>query len=121
MTDAVGPSSADVLFRMVRLHALTRQKWKRSEGLSLVEYAVVEAIGTWPGLTPSVIAITLGLPRNLLSALLASLADAGLLTRLPDPQDARRVRLFLTTEGHRVRASCLKHWEKILQAMGEQS
>lgn len=121
MTDSAEPSAADVLFRMVRLQALTRQKWKRAEGLGLIEYAVIEAVGTWPGLTPSVIAITLGLPRNLLSALITGLTQSGLLTRVADAQDARRARLYLTTDGHRVRAACLRHWQKILKTMGEHS
>lgn len=53
---------------------------------------------------PSALALALNVPRYDISRTLARLEAAGLLTRQPDAQDARRTELHLTAFGQEVRA-----------------
>jgi DNA-binding MarR family transcriptional regulator len=56
------------------------------------------------GLPPGQVAKQLGLSTPTVTRTAARMESAGLLTREPDPDDRRLVRLFLTERGHQLRA-----------------
>jgi DNA-binding MarR family transcriptional regulator len=101
------------LFAFLRTQALVRRSWGRFRGLGVVEYGVLEAVARFPGSTPSSVAAQLDLPRSAVSACVASLSEAGLLRRVEHGADARRVRLLLTEQGHRIRVQCAARWSAI--------
>lgn len=73
-------------------------------GLSLREFIVLSYVGGGD-YQPSALAEALGVPRYDISRTLGQLQAAELLTRSPDPADARRSHLRLTAEGETCRAA----------------
>lgn len=86
-------------------------RFARSAGVPEDQHAVtVVFLLVWNGpLRPSAVAAELGLSAAGTSRLIESLATAGLVTRTPDPDDARATRIALTEQG--VAAAAVLHEE----------
>ena len=89
--------------------------WAMDHGLNLVskhmlatlgvtgpQRAVIRLIGRDPGLTAGEIADRAHQDRSTLSVILRRLEENGHVARTGDPEDLRRVRLYLTPSGERV-------------------
>lgn len=96
--------------RVVRLceaeFGITRREWRVLAQLALVE-----------GPLSSVLAERAGLDRARTSRAVSSLADKGLLTRKPRPDDRREVRLHLTDAGRALYTALLPRVAQINQEL----
>jgi DNA-binding MarR family transcriptional regulator len=73
-----------------------------SFGVTGPQRLVLRIVGVFPGLTAGDLARTLHVHPSTLTGILKRLETRGLLRRLSDPSDARRVRLELTAKGRRL-------------------
>ena len=71
-------------------------------GMSAVEYAVVSLLGTEGPSTPGEIAQSMAAPPSTLSSVLDRLERRGVVTRQPNPDDARSMLVRLSDEGRDV-------------------
>ena len=71
-------------------------------GVTGPQRLVIRIVGTFPGLSAGDLARTLHVHPSTLTGILQRLETRGLLRRLTDPEDARRVRLELTARGKRL-------------------
>lgn len=71
----------------------------RQQELSLMALMVAGCVFAMPGITVSEMARRLGLSKSHTSELVESLSRKGIVTKEPDPQDKRLLRLFLSEEG----------------------
>lgn len=75
---------------------------QHSRGLTMAQYGFVEALlDTAEPIAVGTLAIKAGLSRPSATTMARTLAEAGIVERSGDPQDARVVRLALTAEGRR--------------------
>lgn len=79
-------------------------------GLSVAQHEVLQAIGRGEGLTQQELAQSLQVVKSNISGLLQRLEKQRLVSREPNPADARSKHLLLTDKGHRVlrRSSALQ-------------
>jgi MarR family transcriptional regulator, organic hydroperoxide resistance regulator len=75
----------------------------REHGVRVGQHIVLSALWDQDGLTPGEIARRLGAATPTIVNTATRMEEAGLVTRKPDPADARLVRLFLTPHGLSVR------------------
>ncbi len=73
-------------------------------GVRVGQHIVLSALWDQDGLTPGEIARRLGTTTPTIVNTATRMEEAGLVTRRPDPADARLVRLYLTPHGRSVRA-----------------
>jgi MarR family transcriptional regulator for hemolysin len=73
-------------------------------GVRVGQHIVLSALWDQDGLTPGEIARRLGTTTPTIVNTATRMEEAGLVTRRPDPADARLVRLYLTARGRSVRA-----------------
>jgi len=71
-------------------------------GVTGPQRLVLRIVGTFPGLSAGDLARTLHVHPSTLTGILQRLEKRGLLRRLTDPADARRVQLEITTRGKRL-------------------
>ena len=71
-------------------------------GVTGPQRLVLRIVGTFPGLSAGDLARTLHVHPSTLTGILQRLEARGLLRRLTDPSDARRVQLEITTKGKRL-------------------
>ncbi|WP_243089559.1 MarR family winged helix-turn-helix transcriptional regulator [Thermus neutrinimicus] len=102
-------------YSLMRLLLARAKEVFAQEGLSLMQAEVLRLVRGGVDL-PSRLAEHLEVLPSQVSHLLASLEEAGLLTRHPDPQDRRRVLLRLTPQGEAVQQRLQEAW---LQAYGQ--
>jgi DNA-binding MarR family transcriptional regulator len=82
-------------------HSLERAS-KRMEttiGVTGQQRMIIRILGRYPGITPGAVARTLWIDAGTLSAALKRLEHKGLVRRVPDTVDRRRVMLHLTDAG----------------------
>jgi DNA-binding MarR family transcriptional regulator len=103
---ATHPDDHDTTLEVVRAlwsvhHALeaASERMEASIGLTAAQRIVVRTLGRFPGTTPGRLAELLGVHPGTISTQIRRLEARGLVTRLRDPRDARRVMLGLTLEG----------------------
>ena len=72
-------------------------------GVRVGQHIVLNALWDTDGLTPGEIARRLGAATPTIVNTATRMEEAGLLTRRPDPDDARLVRLYLTPRGRSAR------------------
>lgn len=79
-------------------------------GLSFAEYLVLVRLWrAWPAtLVQSQLAVDLGVERSSMSTLLSSLEQRGLVARSPDPDDGRRLHVYLTDRGRALEPAVLR-------------
>jgi len=85
------------------LRALSK-RMQRQLGVTGPQRLALRIIGRSPGLPASALASALHLHRSTVTGLILRLSGKGLIRRLGDPVDARRVRLVLTERGARINA-----------------
>ena len=71
-------------------------------GVTGPQRLVLRIVGTFPGLSAGDLARTLHVHPSTLTGILQRLEARGLLRRLTDPEDARRVQLEITAKGKRL-------------------
>jgi len=71
-------------------------------GVTGPQRLVLRIVGTFPGLSAGDLARTLHVHPSTLTGILQRLEARGLLRRLTDPNDARRVQLEITAKGKRL-------------------
>ena len=71
-------------------------------GVTGPQRLVLRIVGTFPGLSAGDLARTLHVHPSTLTGILQRLEARGLLRRLTDPDDARRVQLEITAKGKRL-------------------
>lgn len=71
-------------------------------GVTGPQRLVLRIVGTFPGLSAGDLARTLHVHPSTLTGILQRLVARGLLRRLTDPSDARRVQLEVTAKGKRL-------------------
>jgi DNA-binding MarR family transcriptional regulator len=101
LTSAAAEATATDVRAGVRLLArLARvaEQACRSTGISLPQYRLLVSISDAPG-RASTLAASLGVSRPTLTSLVDGLEHAGLLRRVPVPNDRRGIRLELTAAG----------------------
>jgi DNA-binding MarR family transcriptional regulator len=88
------------------------------EAVSLTpsEGTVMRYLFPHPGALPSEVASATGLQRSNLSAVLRGLEEKGLIERVADPEDARRVRVHPTAEAIRNYALVRREWGSAVAA-----
>ncbi|MCP9480738.1 MarR family transcriptional regulator [Shimia sp. CNT1-13L.2] len=87
-------------------HAFTRlyKGMLKDMNLTYPQFLVMLLLWQEDGQIVSAIGKRLGLESNTLTPLLKRLEKAGLVTRVRDPEDERRVRVSLTSEGRALRS-----------------
>jgi DNA-binding MarR family transcriptional regulator len=97
---AAETTSSDVRAGVRLLARLARvaEQACQSTGVSLPQYRLLVSISDAPG-RASTLATTLGVSRPTLTSLVDGLEQAGLLQRVPVPNDRRGIRLELTDAG----------------------
>jgi DNA-binding MarR family transcriptional regulator len=85
-------------------HGLDRASrgMQASFGVTGPQRLVLRIVGTFPGLSAGELARTLHVHPSTLTGILQRLVARGLLRRLTDPSDARRVQLEVTAKGKRL-------------------
>nr|WP_223184568.1 MarR family winged helix-turn-helix transcriptional regulator [Streptomyces sp. CBMA152] len=71
------------------------------EGVDATTYPVLSGLARTGPATATQLAETIGMDRTVTTRYATRLQEAGLITRHPDPTDARATRLALTAEGER--------------------
>ncbi|ADW21512.1 MarR family winged helix-turn-helix transcriptional regulator [Thermus scotoductus] len=102
-------------YALMRLLLARAKETFAQEGLSLLQAEVLRLVKEGIQL-PSRLAEHLEVLPSQVSHLLASMEEAGLLRRQPDPEDRRRVLLRLTPKGEAVHKRLQEAW---LQAYGQ--
>ena len=85
-------------------HGLDRasRSMQATFGVTGPQRLVLRIVGTFPGLSAGDLARTLHVHPSTLTGILQRLVARGLLRRLTDPSDARRVQLEVTAKGKRL-------------------
>lgn len=100
------PLDTSVFFKLVRVVNLTARPFLETVGkqhhLSLNEWRVMVVLASHPGVAATDVADSTGLDKMSVSRALGALERRGRLRREPDPQDQRRSRLYLSTDGRRL-------------------
>lgn len=108
--DARVASIDEVLAFMGLIWAIDHQMERVSKrmetaiGLTIPQRLSLLLIGRRPGILASELATVLHLHRGTMSGIVGRLEDAGLVTRVVEPGDGRRIGLSLTPAGRRVNA-----------------
>jgi MarR family transcriptional regulator, organic hydroperoxide resistance regulator len=82
----------------------TSRKMQSQFGVTGQQRLVIRIVGTYPGLSAGDLARILHIHPSTLTGILQRLSERGLLRRIADPGDARRVQLDLTAKGRRLTA-----------------
>ena len=89
--------------RLLSLATLLRRSanllYRKELGLSEVEWRILAIVGDHAPLTLAALVEILGLDKGQLSRNVTALVKRRILTRTPDPQDSREVRIALTPHG----------------------
>jgi DNA-binding MarR family transcriptional regulator len=80
------------------------KRQEASTGVTGPQRLVIRIVGRFPGISAGKVSEILHLHPSTLTGVLKRLESHGLLERQQDPADARRARLFLTTQGRTVDA-----------------
>jgi len=80
----------------------TSRRMQARFGVTGPQRLVIRLVGTFPGLSAGELARTMLVHPSTLTGILQRLEKRGLLRRLSDPADARRVQLGLTAKGKRL-------------------
>ncbi|MER3483040.1 MAG: MarR family transcriptional regulator [Meiothermus sp.] len=92
-------------------HHLRRDAQRAVEGMGVTQMQAYGIMLLADGHTqPSALAEAMGTSPPVLSQILAGLEERGFITRHPDPEDRRRVRLELTESGREFHAQMQAHW-----------
>ncbi|WP_084126921.1 MarR family winged helix-turn-helix transcriptional regulator [Demequina sp. NBRC 110054] len=105
--------AAAVLVLARRLHAAEQ----RAEGLvplGGVEVLVMQHVDRHPGVSPSALAVAIGLKPSNASAAIRALEEKGLVERRKAEDDARCVELWATARAAENLASLRAHWRDLL-------
>ncbi len=97
---------SDLLALFTRAGKLLREAADETmsrHGVRVGQHIVLTALWEQDGLTPGEIARRLGAATPTIVNTATRMEEAGLVTRKPDPADARLVRLYLTARGRSVR------------------
>lgn len=84
-------------------------------GMGAIYYALLEA----DGCAVKHLVDTLRIPNGTLTGLLDGMEKAGLIQRLPDPQDGRAWQVFLTPQGKALRARMQQRHQRVMQVLNE--
>jgi DNA-binding MarR family transcriptional regulator len=82
-----------------RVSRLFARHYSEAFGLSIPEWRVVAAVGSFGTLSPSAVGEATAMDKVKVSRAAAALVARGLLRQAPDPQDGRGRRLSLTRKG----------------------
>lgn len=82
-----------------RVSAAIARQYSQRFAISPAEWRVMAALGNTPGLSAREVAEKTAMDKVQVSRAVASLAEAGRLTRKPDSQDGRITRLALSAKG----------------------
>ena len=80
----------------------TSRRMQAQFGVTGPQRLVIRIVGAFPGLSAGGLARTLHVHPSTLTGIIKRLESRGLLRRLSDPDDARRVQLELTAKGRRL-------------------
>jgi DNA-binding MarR family transcriptional regulator len=104
-----------------RLHSVANlvsrgaaMRYKREFGVTLWEWRTIALVGAQPGLSLKELAKIAGLDKSQVSRVVAGLTERRLLLRATDENDARGIRLSLTSAGQRL-------YQGLIQAAGERN
>lgn len=86
-------------------------------GLSVAEFRALTAVAGSPGYTPKMLGLELSMTTGAITALIDRLAQAELLTRLPNPRDRRSVLLASTPRGGDLFREVTRRHDAAVQAM----
>jgi DNA-binding MarR family transcriptional regulator len=94
-----------------------------TEGVTVEQWRVIDALSTTEGRPMSEIGRAAGLPAPTLTKVVDRLVAANLVHRQHDPEDRRRVLVLLTRHGdelrHRLRKVALQHEDALRRSLGE--
>ena len=97
------PIDSSLFFKLVRVVNLTARPFVETLStryrLSLNEWRVMVVLASHPGVAARDVAAHTGLDKMSISRAIAGLARQGRLERAPDPDDARRIQLWLSADG----------------------
>jgi DNA-binding MarR family transcriptional regulator len=83
----------------------TSKRMLREIGVTAPQRLVLRVIGASPGTSAGEVAMTLHTHKSTLTGVLQRLVERGLVVRVPDSRDRRRVVLRLTASGERIDAT----------------
>lgn len=107
------PALGDVLEFMRLIWAIdhglqkTSKRMAVSSGLTGPQRLVVRIVGRFPGISAGRLATVLHVHPSTLTGVLKRLERRGLISRRPDPRDARRAALGLTPRGRQLNAAAV--------------
>ena len=102
--DPLGPPELLALFtQAAKLLREAADDAMSKHGVRVGQHIVLSALWEQDGLTPGEIARRLGVATPTIVNTATRMEEAGLVSRQPDPSDARLVRLYLTAAGRRAR------------------
>jgi len=108
MGEAEGGFVTDyTLFLLASVSALASEEFHaqvRAEGLRVPEWRVLACLHDRDGQMVTHLAALSLIEQSRLTRIIAQMAARGLVTRRPDPEDGRRVRVFLTEPGQALAA-----------------
>ncbi len=82
-----------------RAHRMVLQSMLDQLGLHLGQELIVVDLSEYPGSTQAALVERLGVEQPTVAKSIARMERAGIITRVPDPDDRRQIRLDLTPEG----------------------
>jgi DNA-binding MarR family transcriptional regulator len=92
----------DAIRRMVRALRLTARAAERRFGLSGAQLFVLKTLAEGSALSLNELAERTSTDQSSVSVVVRRLAERGLVSRIPDPRDGRRLRIALTAKGRAI-------------------
>lgn len=100
---------------IVRHLRVDKERLLRERGMQIWEWDLLHALrhaGTPYRVTPTALAVHTGVPATTMTSRLGRLEERGLVRRVHDPDDRRRLLVELTREGHTA-------WEETMSGLDE--
>lgn len=94
---------------------LVSKRMEAERGVTGQQRLMLRIVGQHPRLSPSQLAATMHLDPSTVTGIVKRLEKRGLVKRLPDPGDGRRVIIGLTEQGRRVNASAVRTVEALVE------
>lgn len=128
LIDIVGNTPLPLTYRIAFITNFYREpllrRMERESGLIRPEWTVLICLAYRDGLNPRDICEITEQPRNTVSRGVAALVRKGLVRQETDPEDARRVLLWLTDEGRKTYAAVMPMFvegeERVAAALSEE-
>lgn len=101
------------LIRLMRAHRQLADTLLSAHGLHVGQEILLVQLWDAEGLTQSQLGERLEIEPSTVSKMISRMEKAGLVTRQPDPDDARISRIYLSEQGRELRGAVLAAWDEL--------